>query len=202
MADIQTLRFYQHNADEIFARYESVKSPLSSLFVGCFVPQSTVLDIGCGSGRDVLALLAAGYDAYGVEPCEALRALSVTTHPKLHNRIASDQLPSLPVASQFDGVLCCAVLMHLPAKDHLAALQNIRSIQPCGGRFLISVPATREDVDAHSRDQHQRLFEPIYEDRLILQAEKAHYKLLKRFSNDDALGRSSVSWLTLLFEAV
>lgn len=202
MADNQTLRFYQHNANEIFARYESVKSPLSSLFAECFGSQSTVLDIGCGSGRDVMALLATGYDAYGVEPCDELRTLCVTAHPELDNRIQSGQLPSLPVANQFDGILCCAVLMHLPAKDHLAALQNIRAIQPYGGRFLISVPAKREDVDEHNRDQHHRLFEPIYEDRLIQQAQKAHYKLLKRFSNDDALGRSGVSWLTLLFEAV
>ena len=71
--DALTMSYYRHNAAEVASRYEAVNSPVASFFQLAFAPSSRVLDIGCGSGRDLAALLKAGHDAFGLEPILEMR---------------------------------------------------------------------------------------------------------------------------------
>lgn len=64
----QTLNYYKNNAEEVASRYESVTSELSQHFGMAFGKPGKVLDIGCGSGRDLAALYKLGHDCYGVDP--------------------------------------------------------------------------------------------------------------------------------------
>ncbi|OIQ85877.1 hypothetical protein GALL_322700 [mine drainage metagenome] len=48
-----------------------------------------MLDVGCGSGRDLARLRALGYDACGVEPVDALRVEALRRYPELEGRIAA-----------------------------------------------------------------------------------------------------------------
>lgn len=114
--DKQTAEFYEQRAVEVATRYENVASPIAGYFAAAFVPGSRVLDIGAGSGRDCACLLANGFDAFGVEPCEGLRLAAVTAHPELTNRLKDASLPELglPFGGKFDGIVCSAVLMHVP----------------------------------------------------------------------------------------
>ena len=59
------------------------KVPLMPYFPMAFLPGSRVLDVGCGSGRDVKALLKQGYDAHGVEPVAAMREMAIAHSPEL-----------------------------------------------------------------------------------------------------------------------
>lgn len=99
MTDENTLSFYQRNVQDVFARYESVQSPLMPYFPMAFLPGSRVLDVGCGSGRDVKALLKQGYDAHGVEPVAAMREMAIAHSPELTTRIQSGHLPLRRAAS-------------------------------------------------------------------------------------------------------
>ena len=63
--DPQTLSYYVTHAAELARRYESVASPVARYFDVSFAAGSRVLDVGAGSGRDLAALRAAGYDAFG-----------------------------------------------------------------------------------------------------------------------------------------
>lgn len=91
--DPKTLAYYTENATEIARRYESVVSPVERYFVLAFTPGARVLDVGCGSGRDAARLLDSGYDAYGIEPVEALRHAAIADHPELAGRIGEGGLP-------------------------------------------------------------------------------------------------------------
>ena len=96
-------------------RYNAVPSPVSSFFSVAFPKGSRVLDVGAGSGRDLNALLLAGYDACGVEPSQALRDAALLAFPALAGRVSAGLLPHLenPAGAPFDGVLCSAVLMRI-----------------------------------------------------------------------------------------
>ena len=113
VVDAATAKFYSLQASEIALRYESVASPVARFFGAAFAIGSRVLDIGAGSGRDLSELLTSGFDAYGVEPSEALATLAVAHHPELTGRIARGALPQIgePFGGGFDGILCSAVLM-------------------------------------------------------------------------------------------
>lgn len=52
-----------------------------------------MLDVG--AGRDLQALLDAGYDARGAEPSEALRSAALAAFPALSGRLTAGQLPAL-----------------------------------------------------------------------------------------------------------
>ena len=98
--DQSTINFYRDNAKQVVARYESVVSDLSKHFAEAFNIGLKVLDIGCGSGRDLAVLHKLGYDTYGVDPTSEFVKLAQEIHPELKDRIIQGALPEMPVPSQ------------------------------------------------------------------------------------------------------
>jgi 2-polyprenyl-3-methyl-5-hydroxy-6-metoxy-1,4-benzoquinol methylase len=62
--DKQTLAYYSAHATDVAQRYESTGSALSSYFAISFLHEGKILDVGCGSGRDLALLASLGFDAY------------------------------------------------------------------------------------------------------------------------------------------
>lgn len=200
--DPRTAAYYEAHAPEVAARYESVSSPVARYFAAAFVTGSRVLDVGAGSGRDLAALAAAGCEAFGVEPTAGLREAAIHAHPELAGRIAAGALPQLgePFGGAFDGVLCSAVLMHLPESDLFDAAFALRRVLRPNGRLLLSLPEARGDVGADHRDAQGRLFQPYAADYLQLLFERLGFQQIGRWVSDDALQRTGTRWFTLLLE--
>ena len=200
--DEQTVNYYQANAAAVALRYESVESPVAHLFPLAFSSSARVLDIGCGSGRDLAALTAHGYDAYGLEPSEGLRQAAGANHPEVSDRIADAALPHLgmPFGGAFDGVLCSAVLMHVPNTELFDAALSIRALINQHGRLLISLPLSRGDPLKENRDTNGRLFSPYAPEEITLLFERLGFQLIGRWDTGDALARAGTSWFTLLLE--
>ena len=200
--DERTAQFYRTHAADVAARYESVVSPVGRLFQTAFVAGSRVLDIGAGSGRDLAQLLTQGFDAFGVEPVDELRVAATASHPELAGRIVGGQLPGIgtPHGGRFDGVLCSAVLMHVPESDLFDAAFELRGLLRHRGRLLISLPSARKDIDDQERDAHGRLFRSYTADHIALLFERIGFQEIGRWENEDALGRAGTQWVTLLLE--
>jgi SAM-dependent methyltransferase len=200
--DEATALHYTTHAALIAARYEAVGSPVAAYFPIAFAPASKVLDVGAGSGRDLAQLLKHGYDAYGIEPSEALRSAAVKHHPEIQGRIADGALPEIGDAfgSDFDGILCSAVLMHVPESELFDAAFSFRRMLRPHGRLLLSLPLARDDVGVDDRDAAGRLFKPYTAEYLQLLFERIGFQLIGRWDTDDALGRSGTRWYTLLLE--
>ncbi len=203
LMDERTGKYYATYSDEIVQRYDAIQAPLKRIMERSFDSGMRVLDVGAGSGRDLSVLLQMGCDAYGVEPCAALRSAAIRRHPELLARIGSAALPNLgqPFGGNFDAVVCSAVLMHLTRAEMLDAAIALRSVLKDGGRLLLSVPGERPGLDDNHRDGQGRLFTPIDPDYLQLLYERIGFFLLQRWESDDALERAGHSWRTFLFEA-
>lgn len=108
--DATTVNYYSKNAQAVAARYESVVSSLSESFQDAFKARSKLLDIGCGSGRDLALLVSFGHDCFGLDATPEFVELSQTLHPELKGKIVQGALPDFdpPFGGKFDGILCSA----------------------------------------------------------------------------------------------
>lgn len=201
--DARTIEYYSQNAATVAARYESIVNGLAAHFESSFMTGGRVLDLGCGSGRDMALLLKMGFESYGLDGTSAFVEIAQKLHPELSGRVVHSQLPDCPVpfAGGFDGVLCSAVLMHLSPADQVAAVELVRRCLKTSGRFLFSVPSQRADAKGEEhRDAHGRLFVPDEGDRLIGICEQVGFVLLRQWSNVDSLGRDGIEWKSVLME--
>ena len=158
--DHPTTDFYtRYAADAILS--EAARSAASRYFAHAFKPGGKVLDVGAGSGRDLAVLRAMGFDAFGVEPNEAMRAFALQTHPELDGRIVAGALPQLgaPFGGGFDGVVCSAVLMHVAPADLPLSALALRALLAPGGRSLVSLPFMQPNLLAGERDADGRYFQ-------------------------------------------
>jgi SAM-dependent methyltransferase len=101
-------------------------------------PGERVLDLGCGAGRFVAALRAAGADPVGVEVAEAALERARRNAPGADLR-AIEPDGSLPLEhASVDLVWCSEVLEHVADTAHL--LLEVRRVLRPGGRLLATVP--------------------------------------------------------------
>ena len=200
--DQSTINFYQENAKQVAERYESVVNDLSKHFSETFTTGLKILDIGCGSGRDLSVLDELGYDCYGVDPTPQFVEIAQEIHPELKDRIILGALPdlSVPFDGEFDGVLCSAVLMHIEVDQLSDAAIAIKACLKVGGRLLFSVPSKRLDVVSENRDQNGRLFIPNQANRLKSIFEELGFKTISTWNNSDSMGRDAVAWESVLME--
>jgi SAM-dependent methyltransferase len=158
--DSATSAFYKQYAENGAIRAEAQESAMSTYFARAFIKGGKVLDIGSGSGRDLMVLRQKGFDAYGMEPNDAMRTFAAQSHPELKARLQAGSLPLRgdPFGGQFDGIVCNAVLMHIPDARLAASFESIRQVLRPHGRFLFSLPSMRPDLLEGDRDRDGRLF--------------------------------------------
>ena len=78
-------------------------------------PLGPILDMGCGNGSVARALIAQGYDVYGVDASESGIAIANAEAPGRFFvlDVSSGQLPAELAGKRFDGVISTEVIEHL-----------------------------------------------------------------------------------------
>jgi 2-polyprenyl-6-hydroxyphenyl methylase/3-demethylubiquinone-9 3-methyltransferase len=101
-------------------------------------PGERVLDLGCGAGRFVRALLEAGVDAVGVDVAEGALSRARSNVPGADlRRVGEDGV--IPLGhGEVDLVWCSEVLEHVA--DTAGLLLEARRVLRPGGRLLLTVP--------------------------------------------------------------
>lgn len=200
--DEETINFYNSNAEKLYYRYTSVKQGegISRYFSTAFPKKNCkILDIGSGSGRDVLELLRQGYDAYGVDGSNELINITKNQNSDLKGRIFHSYLPKLDIIQEkYDGILCSAVLMHIPKEHLFDSVYRIRELLNTGGRILVSIPVNRSINKETYRDENGRLFYPYNGEYLQLLFERVGFQNIGKWIDKDSLNRD-LEWLTMLF---
>ena len=199
--DHDTQGYYEREAEALAERYAEASGGISAWFEQAFPKGAKVLDVGAGSGRDLDRLLEGGLDAWGAEPSRAFIEESKRRYPRAAGRMSEAGLPALNGIGdgEYDGVVCSAVLMHIPPDDLGAALAGLRRVLRSGGRLLVSLPLDADGKAVELREPDGRLFSGLSAERLEVLLSDLGFALVDRDEGADSLGRSGRRWVTLLF---
>ena len=150
--DTATRAFYADKWSALVNVEKSVGvTPQLGGFLASLPAGGSVLELGCGAGRDSKAIIAAGFDLDATDGCPELVPLA-SAH--LNHPVRLMCFDELDVEEQYDGVWASACLLHVFRSQLPDILSRIhRALKP-GGRFFASYKAG----EAEGRDDYGRYF--------------------------------------------
>lgn len=156
--ELSTRRFYEEHAERYadLTLSMSLSTSLTRFLATC--PPGLILDLGCGAGRDLRDMTAAGRSAVGLDLSVRLaaKARQVSGAP-----VAVADLRHIPMSSGLvAGIWASASLLHTAREDLSAALDEAARVLKPGGAMFTSVKSGRGDY----RTQDGRWF-ALHEER-------------------------------------
>ncbi|MDO8787716.1 MAG: class I SAM-dependent methyltransferase [Sulfuritalea sp.] len=137
----RTLNHYQACAEAFWqgTRHHDVEQNIEALLRHIqAAPPFTLLDFGCGPGRDLRTFVRRGHRAIGLEGAPALAEMART-----HSACEVWQQDFLKLElpeSWFDGVFANASLFHVPSQELPRVLQQLHATLKPGGVLFSSNP--------------------------------------------------------------
>lgn len=150
-ADLSTARYYDEHAESYAEATRAL--PLHAAF-GPFVARldkgSSVLDLGCGAGRDLRALSLAGLRAIGLDASQPLIELAAQYSGC---PVTLGDVRCIPFKDgAFAGIWASASLVHLQRDEISDALREVSRVLQPGGYFFSSVKTGGgEGLDSRGR---------------------------------------------------
>ena len=201
--DPTTVSFYDRKASELADRYETADMSHMHHLLLRHLPDkgSTVLEVGCGTGRDAAFLTESGFQVTGVDASAAMIDQALRLHPELSERLSCAAAPlpdDSPILDErFDAVVSIATFMHIPEQDLFAAAFQLRGLLRPGGVLFLSTSLERPGLQ-ENRDGDGRLFLERPPEELRLLFERLGFRLVGRYITPDGFARD-VRWCSLVF---
>ena len=150
------------------------------------------MDLGCGSGRDVKWFCDHGYEAYGLDASEELvkkasDTLGVTVSTGLIEHWITDE--------PFDGIWCCASLMHLDDNALEQFFANLKyNLKPGGVAFMSVKAGIKTGLDEQGRYLRNFTEKDIHEiiDR------HSELEIREIWYTEDKLSRDTFRWMNVI----
>jgi len=106
-------------------------------------PNGRLVDIGCGTGRDIAWFELHRITTIGVDLSMGMLAYA---RENVRGELVSMNMRNLGFREAFfDGVWCCASLLHLPKAEAVYALQEIHRILKLGGMLILSIQEGKDE---------------------------------------------------------
>ncbi|MCC6094418.1 MAG: class I SAM-dependent methyltransferase [Eubacterium sp.] len=132
----QTLDYYDRNTAAYVQSTVGVDFHVLRGYFLKYIPSGgTILDLGCGSGRDSKAFLDAGYQVISVDGSEKMcrAAERLIEQPVLNCRF-QDYLPE----KQLDGIWACASLLHISVEEIHTVIKRLTPFLKSKACFYMS----------------------------------------------------------------
>ncbi|MEK7775134.1 MAG: class I SAM-dependent methyltransferase [Candidatus Zixiibacteriota bacterium] len=195
----RTIRYYDAYGPQMDARMAKRDyTKLYDLFCKD-LPDGTVLDIGCGSGRHLREFKERGLTAIGIEPSTTLRDLALQAGHTVHDATIAG-LPSLALPP-LAGIWCAAVIHHIPKAEAYSAIRQFHQmLMPNGRLFITTRLGDWSGWEKHDEsDTEERFIQLFEENELIEEFEVSGFTMLHRETEQSYWSRP-LPWLNCIAE--
>ncbi|MBE5978182.1 MAG: methyltransferase domain-containing protein [Paenibacillaceae bacterium] len=190
---MDSIDYYNKYAAKEFE--ETVNQDMSEImreFLNYLEEGDTILDLGCGSGRDSLTLYELGYD---VTPLDASSEMCKLAEIHTGLDVLQMTFEQIDFDDVFDGIWACASLLHTPKKELSGILTKIaRALNEKG---ILYMSFKLGDFEGF---RGERYFSDFTTDSISqLLRENGRFEILKLWETEDIRsGHSDVKWLNVL----
>lgn len=190
-----TIKYYNTNAEDYFN--SSINADMSSLyaeFLGYIPSKGSILDLGCGSGRDLKYFSEHGYKAEGIDASKELCRLA-EEYSGCH--VYCDTIQDFIPHEKYDGVWACASLLHLKEYEIRDFFKGIDRLVVPGGIVFASM----KSGITTGQDDKNRYFTNFNEQFLnTIVQENNNLVIVKSWYSQDTLNRKEFSWLNSIIK--
>ncbi len=193
MMEDSTISYYDRQAMQYFQ--STVRADVAEnceRFLGYVPPGGRIIDLGAGSGRDMLYFKKRGYFVSGIDAsAELCRLASEYTGIEVACQRIQDWRPE----EKYDGIWANASLLHLELSEIEDFILRAGSYLEGGGVLYISM---KEGIPTGT-DAAGRYFTGITAGQLAGMAGKSNdFSILEIWRTEDALHRLGFSWANML----
>ena|SRR5579862_9298491 len=193
-----TLQHYGEHADAFWegTRGHDVAHNVAALLDAIEgTPPFTILDLGCGPGRDLKTFADMGHETVGVEAVPQFAAMA-----RAHSRCEvweQDLLRLTLPAERFDGVFANAVLFHVPTQELPRVLGELRGTLKRRGVLFCSNPHGDDD-EGWSRGRYGVWHRPESWHAVV---SAAGFAELRRYYRPEGVPRERQPWLATVWRS-
>lgn len=188
----KTVDYYNDNAEEYSNKtlYLDLKEKYNKFTKGIKFG-GKILDVGCGSGRDLIAFKSLGYDVIGIDA--SIKLVDIAKENSKAD-VFHKEFHQIDWKQEFDGVWCMASLLHLQKEELISVLNKLSISMKEGASFYASF----KNGNGESFDDKDRFFS--YYNKQELENILIESKLFKDIKIEyavDKLGRTDTQWLDI-----
>ncbi len=188
-----TLKYYAGNAQEFFDNtHDKEMSGIYQKFLPLIPVYGSILDAGCGSGRDSHYFLSQGYS---VEAFDASKEMAALAAAYIDQEVQCHTFDAIQDLERYDGIWAAASLLHLPFSELARTFEQLSKALKKGGLFYASFKYGEQEYTKEGRH-----FTPLNEEMTdLLFRQIDSLQLLEIwFSDDVRQERKGEKWLNLL----
>ena len=175
-----TLNYYNNNSKEYFEKTKSAATTaLYKEFLENIPAGGSIVDLGCGSGRDSLYFMNNGYN---VTPIDGSSELAKEASQLLNHNVIVSRFEELKLEGKYDGIWACASLLHVNREDIVSVLKKLVNNLKDGAVFYLSFKYTNETFKEVIKEIKDFRIKDIYK------------------TGDTLGGREGLLWLNILLQ--
>ena len=185
--------YYNKYAAKVFEdTVDQNMDAITAPFLELLEEGDTILDMGCGSGRDSLTFYDLGYDVTPLDGSEEMCRLA-----EVHTGLDVLQMTYEEMAfdGAFDGVWACGAFVHIPKDEMPALFRKVARALTEDGSFYLSMRLG--DFEGF---QGERYFSCYSEKELrsLVEGDGLFTVLKEWVTRDVRSGHSDIQWINIL----
>lgn len=190
-----SINFYNNNADIFFNQtVNEDMSPIYKIFIENLPNKNgSILDLGCGSGRDSKYFLKNGFE---VLPLDLSSELSVKASEYIGQEVIIKDMRDIDYSDKFIGVWACASILHIKQDEIENLFFKIFNSLKKDGIFYSSFKYGEKNYEKEGRN-----FTCFTEEKFFSLFPTLKEKTIKIFiTNDVRKGRENEKWFNIILK--